>query len=233
MGTLTKPEYLPQSVSDRSAGEVPDRSLGDLRFRSLLSDDDWQRLPICIRRRFSKRLADGQTTVYVGTMVKAWFSRLGSVLAHAALLIGGPLPVGRDIDVAFIVTVTEEMATGGQIWTRICSRRKRFPQVIHSSKRFSGPTGLEEYIGFGISVGLNILVEDQSLQFRSAGYFLKIGGRRFRLPDWTTPGILTVAHTDLGDGEFAFTLELVHSIFGPLIDQAAVFRESTTPTDLM
>jgi len=225
MATLTKPEYLPQRVTDRSAGDIPDHALGDLRFRSLLSDDDWQRLPICTRRRFSKRLADGQTTVYVGTMVKAWFSRLGLVLARAALLIGGPLPVGRDIDVPFIVTVTEEMATGGQIWTRICSRRQSFPQVIHSSKRFSGPTGLEEYIGFGISVGLNILVEDRSLRFRSAGYFFRIGRRCFRLPDWITPGILTVGHTDLGEGEFVFTLELVHPRFGSLIDQAAVFRE--------
>src|SRR4051794_25092878 len=175
MAMLSKPEQLPNPASNRSADSFPDYALGDLRFRALLSDDDWQRLPVCTRRRFSKRLADGQTTVYVGTMVKAWFSRLGSLLAHAALLIGGPLPVGRDIEMPFIVTVTEEMATGGQIWTRICTRRQRFPQVIHSSKRFSGPTGLEEYIGLGISVGLIILVADHSLRFRSAGYFFKVG----------------------------------------------------------
>jgi hypothetical protein len=223
---LPSTRLLPPAPDLLSDSDVAaDRHLGDLRFRALLSDADWERLPVRTRNRFSKRLADGETTVYVGTMVKASFSRLGSALAQAARLIGGPLPTGRDVEVPFIVTVTEEMATGGQIWTRVCSRRHRFPQVIHSSKRFSGPTGLEEYIGCGLSVALDILVEDQSLKFRSAGYFLCLGSRRVRLPDWIMPGTLTVAHTDLGDGNFIFTLELVHPRFGRLIDHAALFRD--------
>jgi hypothetical protein len=217
----------PPPATDPSAACLTDHALGDLRFRALLSEDDWRRLPVCIRRRFSRRLADGQTTVYVGTMVKAWFSRLGFVLAHAARFIGGPLPVGRDVDVPFIVTVTEEMATGGQIWTRICTRRRRFPQVIHSSKRFAGPTGLEEYIGFGISVGLTTLVDTESLRFRSAGY-----GRGALLP---VARLGNAGGPDrrayLGNGEFVFSLELVHPMFGLLIDQAAVFRESAAPLD--
>ena len=86
-------------------------------------------------------------------------------------------------------------------------------------------TGLEEYIGFGISVALTILVVDGSLHFRSAGYFLKVGSLRLRLPDWAAPGTLTVAHTDQGRGEFIFTLELAHRRLGRLIDHAAVFRE--------
>jgi hypothetical protein len=226
MRSQTRPaDQLPSPTPDPACGGHADAALGDLRFRALLSDDDWQSLPIDTRRRFSKRLADGQSAIYLGTMVKAFFSPLGWALAHAARLIGGPLPTGRDVDVPFIVAVTEEMATGGQIWTRICARRHRFPQVIHSSKRFSGPTGLEEYVGFGVSVALTILVEDQSLRFRSAGYFLQVGRHRLRLPDWAAPGTLTVGHTDLGDGEFLFTLELVHSRFGCLIDHGAVFRE--------
>src|SRR3954447_21681957 len=176
-GSRTTPIGLPPAAPDPTADVRSDGALGDLRFRALLSEHDWQSLPPATRRRFSKRLADGQSTVYVGTIARAFFSRLGLMLAHAARLIGGPLPVGRDIDVPFIVTVTEEMATGGQVWTRICTRRHRFPQVIHSSKRFSGPTGLEEYVGFGVSVALTVLVENRSLRFRSAGYFLQAAGR--------------------------------------------------------
>ena len=135
------------------------------------------------------------------------------------------MPIGRDIDVPSIVTVTEDMTTGGQIWTRTYTRRHGFPQVIHSSKRFAGPTGLEEYVGFGVCMALNVLVEDRSLRFRSAGYFLQAGSLRVRLPDWATPGTLTVGHRELGDGEFLFTLAIHHPRFGRLIDQAAVFRE--------
>ena len=72
-----------------------DRLLDDHRFRALLSDDDWGRLPLAIWRRFSKRFADGKTVVYVGEVVDAELSRLGWWLAQLARVIGGPLPTGR------------------------------------------------------------------------------------------------------------------------------------------
>jgi Domain of unknown function (DUF4166) len=204
-----------------------DTSLGDLRFRALLSPDDWEGLPLATRLRFSKRLADGNTAVYVGEVVEIRFSRLGWGLAQLARLIGGPLPTGIDINVPSIVTVTEDAATGGQIWTRIYARRGGFPQVIHSSKRFPGPTGLEEYVGFGVGMALRIGVDDRTLWFRSAGYFLQAGRRKLRLPAWLAPGVLTVGHSDLEGGAFRFTLELDHPRFGMLIRQSAVFREAT------
>ena len=72
-------------------------------------------------------------------------------------LIGGPLPIDRaSVHVPSVVTVTEDKASGGQIWTRIYGRRKGFPQVVHSSKRFAGPTGLEEYVGYGVGMTLTV-----------------------------------------------------------------------------
>ena len=127
-----------------------------------------------------------------------------------------------------IVTVTEDAASGGQVWTRICARSNGFPQVIHSAKRFAGPTGLEEYIGSGISMALRLSVEHEGLFFRSAGYFLCLGQLRLPLPEWLTPGALTVSHTDLGGGTFRFTLEVVHPRLGLLLRQSALFREATS-----
>ena len=123
-----------------------------------------------------------------------------------------------------IVTVTEDAASG-QIWTRLCARSSGFPQAIHSAKRFAGPTGLEEYVGCGISMALVISVEHEALVFRSAGYSLAIGRLRFALPEWLTPGAMTVVHTDLGGGEFRFSLDVVHPRLGTLIRRSAVFRE--------
>jgi hypothetical protein len=201
--------------------------LDDVRFRALLGGEDWERLPQATRQRFSKRLAGGETTVYVGEIVEARCSQIGWWLAQAARLIGGPLPTGHETHVPMIVTVTEDVASGGQVWSRICARREGFPQVIHSSKRFSGPTGLEEYVGLGVCMAPRILVDGQTLLFRSAGYFLQAGRRRLRLPALLTPGVLTVGHTDLGRGEFQFTLDIVHPRFGMLIRQSAVFKEAT------
>jgi hypothetical protein len=200
--------------------------LGDLRFRSLLSAADWAALPVPIRRRFSKRLAGGGTVVYVGTVRETAMSRVGWWLAQVARLIGAPLPTSRDADVPSVVTVTEDVATGGQIWTRLYARRAGFPQVIHSSKRFAGPTGLEEYVGRGIGMALTVHVEAGALAFRSAHYFLQVGSARLRLPGWLTPGALTVTHAELGEGRFLFTLDVTHRWLGQLIAQKAVFQEA-------
>jgi len=146
----------------------PRVELGDLRFRALMTEEDWASLPLAIRRRFSKRLAGGQTIVYAGEILESRMSRAGWCLAQAARFIGGPLPLTRDtpgrrirvpvVHVASVVTVTEDMATSGQIWTRLYARRKGFPQIIHSSKRFSGPTGLEEYVGWGSGMTLRSML---------------------------------------------------------------------------
>ena len=203
-----------------------EKLLDDDRFRALLPDHEWGRLPLAIWRRFSKRLAAGRTIVYVGEVEEASCSWAGWWLAQVARLIGGPLPTGSATGVPMIVTVTEDAATGGQIWTRICARKDGFPQVIHSSKRFAGPTGLEEYVGFGVSMGLRISVVNEALLFRSVGYAIQVGPLRLPLPEWLTPGDLTVTHRDLGSEEFRFTLEVIHPRFGMLIRQSAVFREA-------
>lgn len=202
--------------------------LDDSRFHALLPDEDWGRLPVAIWRRFSKRLEDGRTIIYVGEIVEASLSRIGWWLVQAARVIGGPLPTGTDTGVPMIVAVTEDAASGGQIWTRICARKRGFPQVIHSSKRFAGSTGLEEYVGFGVSMALRVSVEREALVFRSAGYSLRMGPLGLPLPVWLTPGDMTVTHSDLGCGTFRFTLEIVHPRFGLLLRQSAVFGEAAS-----
>jgi uncharacterized protein DUF4166 len=202
------------------------RELGDLRFRALMPDADWNALPLAIRRRFSKRLAGGNTAVYVGEVLETQMSRAGWLLAQAARLIGGPLPISRDAHTPSVVTVTEDVATKGQHWTRLYARRSGFPHIVHSSKRFAGPTGLEEYVGCGIGMALTIHVEKAALIFRAAHYFVQLAGLRLRLPAWLTPGSLSVAHAELGDGRFLFQLEIVHPRLGRLICQTAAFQEA-------
>ena len=200
-------------------------TLGDLRFRALLSVSEWMALPAPIRQRFSKRVAGGQTAVYTGAVEYTHLSRLGWLFAQLARLCGGPLPLAELAGVPAVVSVTEDMVTGGQIWTRLYARRDGFPQIIHSSKRFAGPTGLEEYVGRGVGMELTVHVEKGALVFRSARYFFRIGRVGFHLPSWLTPGALTVTHAELGEGRFTFTLDVVHPAFGCVVHQHAVFRE--------
>jgi len=238
--------------SQVAAFKVPLHSPGseselcDLRFRALMSEAEWMSLPLPIRRRFSKRLAGGNTAVFTGEVIETQMSRAGWWLAQAARLIGGPLPLVRDAHAPSVVTVTEDVATRGQHWTRLYARRRGFPQVVHSSKRFTGPTGLEEYVGCGIGMALTIHAEPAHVQkwtpvfrqghapkpegyaliFRAAHYFVQLGRFRLRLPNWLSPGALAVTHAELGDGRFLFKLDIVHPRLGRLICQTAAFREA-------
>lgn len=203
----------------------PKADLVDLRFRALLRETDWNTLPAAVRRRFSKGVAQGATVVYRGDVVTVEVHPLGRLLAHAARLIGGPLPLVFAPG-ASLVTVTEDTVGRGQVWTRLYVRKDGFPQVIHSAKRFAGPTGLEEHVGGGVGMALTVAAEEEALVFRSAFYFVTLFGRRLRLPGWMRPGALTIVHRDLGEGRFAFTLALDHPLFGRLLGQEAIFRDA-------
>jgi Domain of unknown function (DUF4166) len=150
---------------------------------------------------------------------------MGGMLAHALRVIGAPLPIADTSGLPTVVAVTEDHGSGGQNWTRIFSRRKGFTQVIHSTKSFSGPTGLEEHIGAGIRMALTLSVDGSALVFRSAGYFVQLGQWRFRIPRWLGPGETLVSHSDLGNGTFLFTLTLAHPWLGTLVHQEAQYRE--------
>lgn len=219
----------PVAKRDRPSlpGGAPD-FLGDMRFRRLLSAEAWANLPEAVRRRFAKRLRDGESAVYCGRIAETRLSRAGRWLARLLTVIGGPLPVDDDNEgTPAIVTVTEATDDAGQYWTRQYNRAARFPQVIHSAKAFAGPTGLEECVGGGIGMTLRLRTEPNRLLFVSDRYFCTLFGRRFYLPRFLEPGLLTVGHEDLGGSRFAFTLDLVHPQLGALVHQRIVFRDMT------
>jgi hypothetical protein len=216
------------SLLEAPPGRPRDDDGGDTRFRALMRAEDWMSLPLAIRRRFSKRLANGATVLYAGEVLETTMSRMGWLWAQALRLIGGPLPLTRNRHVPAVVVVTEDHASRGQIWTRLYGRAGRFAQVVQSSKRFGGPTGLEEYVGYGIGMTLTVEAREGALIFRSRDYFVELFGRRWLLPTWLAPGDTIVTHAELPDGRFSFTLQLIHPRLGHLIRQMGMFREVVT-----
>lgn len=197
--------------------------LADARFRALVSEAAWAELPQPVQRRFSKRLAPGEAVVYRGTVVATHLSRAGRLLAFLARAIGAPLPLTNGATGPAVVAVTEDASLGGQCWTRLYARPGRFPQAVHSAKRFRGPTGLEEYVGCGIGMALRVSVEAGTLVFRSDHYFLEIGGWRWRLPKMLEPGVMQITHREDGGGMFVFELQLAHRAMGLVVSQLAYF----------
>ncbi|MFA5964902.1 MAG: DUF4166 domain-containing protein [Sphingomonas sp.] len=203
------------------AGEV---ALLDHRFRALLGAESWALLPAAVRARFARRLGDDAVT-YTGTIVACRMSRAGWLLAQMCRLIGAPFPLGRDIGTPAAVAVTADGSGSGQHWTRVYGRTRGFPQVIRSTKRFAGATGLEEYLGFGIGIVLSVRADARALYFDGDHYFLALGAARLRLPRWLAPGDLTISHIDHGRGQFDFVLTLRHEVIGELIYQRCRFRD--------
>jgi len=197
----------------------------DLRFRALIGEKAWNELPEPVQRRFSKCLAPNESVLYRGHVVATELSLAGRVLAFATRIIGSPLPLTNGATGPALVCVTEDESLGGQSWTRIYPRPGRLPQAISSAKRFRGPTGLEEYVGYSIGMTLKISVENSALVFRSDDYFFEVGRLRWRIPKVFHPGCMEIAHREEGNGTFFFRLDLTHPIFGCLVHQLAYFYD--------
>lgn len=213
---------VPVRVALAPAGHA---ELCDLRFSALLGAEAWARLPLAVRARFSHRYAPGQSVTYTGQVAECRMSRAGWLLAQVCRLIGSPLPLDRGGGQAAVVTVTEHGPSGGQVWTRVYARPNGFPQVIHSAKQFAGPTGLEEYLGLGIGIALEVAAGAEGIVFFSDHYFVRIDRWRLRLPKWLEPGALRIDHIDHGAGRFSFILDLAHPVLGALIHQHCEFHD--------
>lgn len=215
---------LPADAPAPNAGETDD-ALYDYRFRRLVASQDWDALPGDVRRRFSKRLSGQRVAAYSGEIIWTRLSGAGRLLAQLCRLIGAPLPLAASGPAPAAVAVSEDRASGGQVWTRIYGRAHGFPQVIHSAKRFAGPTGLEEHIGGGFGMALTVRAEADALIFVSDHYFWQAGRVRIRLPHWIAPGRTVVTHQHLGSGRFAFDLKVTHRLLGEILSQHGLFRD--------
>ncbi len=193
-------------------------------FSDLLPDRHWRRLPPAIRQRFARAFTPNHTVCYLGYTIDNRMSRLGWCLAQVARLVGSPLPLFTNTG-PVAVTVTDHEGNAGQSWCRIYHRERGFAQCIQSIKRFRGPTGLEEYLGYGIAMALALSVKDNALVFTSTEFALYVGAVRMALPRWLSPGTLTVVHRERHDHTFEFILTLHHRLFGELIYQNLRFAQ--------
>lgn len=213
------------SASPASESMPEGAAAADLRFRRLLGETAWFQLPEAVRRRFSKHLAPGDIVLYRGHVSMTRLSWLGRLLSLVTRSIGAPLPTMNGATGPAFVAVSEDTALGGQRWLRIYDRPGRRPQMIQSTKRFRGETGLEEYVGAGLSMELAVSVSDSALVFHSRRYLWGAGDLRIAIPAALSPGAMTIVHRQEPDGSFTFTLSLQHARLGELLHQVAHFRD--------
>ena len=197
-----------------------------LSYRALLGEA-WWRLPEATRARFESHEA-----LYVGTM-ELHATAAGRWVALLTRLVGSPLPPPHDRPLAVTARVEPDRATGGGRWTR-CYEFPDKAVSVTSVKALDRDGSVVERLGFGLRMRLKLDVRGGALCFDSAGYYIELpsfpwrgrrrGAWRVTLPSWFLPGRTCVAHHDLGDGHFRFTMTIHHALLGELFRHDGVFR---------
>lgn len=212
-------------AGDDSSARVTAAAPHPLCYRTLLRDS-WWKLPSATRARFERHEA-----LYAGTMTLR-ATRAGRWVARLCTLVGSPLPPPCERPVTATVRVEPDRETGGSRWTRGYGfPRKRI--TVASVKALDTDGELVERLSCGIRMRLALDVRNGALCFDSAGYYLecpgigwrgrRCGAWRLKLPSWFLPGRTCVAHHDLGNGRFRFTMTIRHALLGDLFHHDGVF----------
>ena len=196
----------------------------DDRYRDLLAPADWARLPLVVQARFARHLEPGETKLFVGAVVETELSPLGRALAFVLRPLA-IVPAHHGAVGPSTVVVTEGADGASQTYARLYGRAGGGAQTIVTTKCFAAG-GLEEKLGWGLSMRLAIGVEERALVFRSAGFRWSGWGFGFAVPRWLSPGQARIEHRDLDGVRFRFSFTLAHPWFGRLIEQVAEYADA-------
>ncbi len=182
---------------------------------------DWYRLHPSVRARFAHE--PEQPVLYEGIMETVHCSNAGWLFAQLTRLIGNPLAAHRGRNIPMQVRLTKREG-GGVWWQRTYGFARPF--TVISAKRENAKSQLCEYVGMGFGMRLHVYAKDGALHFVSERYFWEIASWQIPLPHWLSPGQTHVSHTDLGGGDFRFTISMDHRQLGRTFYQTGIFRET-------
>lgn len=179
----------------------------------------WARLPAAVRRRFGAGHPDVD---YTGRM-DLCCSRIGRIYAGLSRAFGSPLTSLQARDLVATVRVRGN-GLGGVVWERVFGNATG-AATVRSTKEPGAQGQLTERTDGGLAMALDVFEEDGSLVFQSRRFFLALGPLRIPVPHWLSPGQCRVTHTDLGGGDFRFTLSMRHPLWGETFHQSGAFTD--------
>lgn len=191
-------------------------------YRLLMGEAAWRRLHPAIQARFDGS-EKARNACYEGIMFTVRSSLAGWLLAQFCRLIGTPLALHQEKNVPMQVRVYPDEQRGGLVWDRLYRFRHHSLNRVRSTKRIDEQSGLMECVGGGFGMYLRVSEDNGAIRFVSQGFFWQLGQRRLGIPALFTPGRTTVVQTELGGGQFRFTLKVQHPLLGRVFYQDGVF----------
>ena len=201
-------------LADTAPAATPHLDMADY-----VGPDGWARLPPAVRRRFGAAHPDVE---YAGRM-DLRCSRIGRVYACLSRVFGSPLTGLQAKGMPALVRV-QANGRGGVVWEREFGEAGS-GAVVRSTKEPGAGGQLTERTDGGLGMALDVFEEGGSLVFQSRRFFLAFGRMRVPVPNWLAPGQCRVSHTDLGGGDFRFTLSITHPLWGETFHQSGVFND--------
>ncbi len=183
---------------------------------------DWDKLHPSVQQRFSSDPAAGEIIHYKGK-IDTQRSCAGWLFAHLTRIIGNPLTPYYGQQVPLDVRLFQCADGKGICWQRTYHFSGKKPYVVTSIKKTGLHGEMLECVGGGFGMVLDVYAENQQLHFRSSRYFWQCGRLRILLPHCITPGQTHVIHTDLGEGNFRFTISMTHPRLGRTFFQDGIF----------
>lgn len=183
----------------------------------------WARLPAAVRRRFGAGHPDVD---YTGRM-DLRCSGIGRIYAGLSRAFGSPLTGLQVRGLAATVRVRGN-GRGGVVWERVfgdAANGAASAATVRSTKEPGTGGQLTERTDGGLAMALDVFEEEGSLVFQSRRFFLALGPLRIPVPHWLSPGRCRVTHTDLGGGDFRFSLSMRHPLWGETFHQSGVFTD--------
>ena len=198
-----------------------DRGAPDDTYKALLGPLQWRRLKPEVKARFSTKPAVGTAIRYAGNM-KVRRSFCGALFAQFCRLIGTPLApyAGEN---ALVDVALEIDPAGGVEWRRHYRFSRHREALVSSTKRVNGDGVLEEHVGRGFSMQLEVFEQQGDLHFVSRDYHWQLGKFKVRLPALLTPGVTRVIHEQISGERFRFILRVTHPWLGETFFQEGEF----------
>ena len=196
----------------------------EIDYRKLIGERDWGRLHPDIQKRFS--LANAHRCVtYRGIMSVVYLSFAGKLLAQLCRLIGTPLALYSERNVAMEVRVYPDRKLQGMTWDRFYHYAGKKMNRVRSTKCILPKTGMVEVVGFGFGMHLSVYEQDRAIVFESKRFFWQLGDLKVAIPSLLTPGKTIVKQQALNAGRFRFSLNVNHALLGRVFYQVGDFSE--------
>lgn len=202
---------------------TPQPTEGQL-FRDELGKS-WESLAENIRKRFDHDPLPGQTVSYIGVMSRVECSWFGKALAWLVQHTGALMPM-EGVDIPVEIAVWTEPGSKAVFKRREYIFPGRKPFVFRSQMLRDKKGRLVEHVGGGFGMYIRVREVDHNLHFEDDGYFVEHFGLRVPIPRIFGPGTVRLRHEDVAADEFAITIEIIHSLFGPMYFQRGLFRHA-------